>query len=283
VGDLRFSQERFQNDPDYRKDAFKAMLRKPFRPRKRLSYNVKGNLEAVNAMKKMNIWPALRTPEAIGQGSAIARHFQIKERTVCNWIEKLQKDPTWEGPLRKKDPNKDFVFNQEQESGLENIVLEYTQNHHLGMKSETFKQITSQVIEDERIEVTRNFNFSPKWISNFKKRYNFTSRRGHLKRRPKASKEDIQAFKLRVAHILETAEGDHVINADESPWHFNEKSLTWAIKGSENVVIEGDQKSCFTFLGAINGNNELLPPVFILSKAIFEWISYSKRTLKKCP
>jgi len=101
-------------------------------------------------------------------------------------------------------------------------------------------------------------------MSKFRKRNRVSKKKGHLKRRPKASDEDIQSFRQKVAHVLANADGKHVINADESPWHYSDQSLTtWAPTGSENVIIEGDQKACFTFIGAINGNNELLPPVFL--------------------
>ena len=119
-------------------------------------------------------------------------------------------------------------------------------------------------LEENHIERRKNFGVSAKWMRKFRKRHHFSQRKGHLKRRPKATEEEIQTFKEKVQHVLQIAEGDHVINADESPWHFDEKSLTtWAQTGSENVIIEGNQKPCFTFIGAINANNQLLPPVFL--------------------
>ena len=264
VGHLHFNKQEILNNANYRLNAIERMLQQP--PQIHKHYQIKENLEAVECMKTMNIWPALAFPEIKGYGSAIARHFGIKERTVRNWIDRLQKDPSWEGPLRKTDPNTGFVLTRDQEKLLTSIVLDYTQKHHQRMNSTKFKELAQKFVEDHRIVRKWNFNCSHKWIAKFKVRNRLSTRRGHLKRRPTASQEDIDNYRQKVLDIMQTAEHDHIINVDESPWHSDENALTtWAVTGSEDIVLYGDQKTCFTFIGSMNAENQLLPPIFLSS------------------
>jgi len=57
----------------------------------------------VKYLKDINFWPFLGSPEAKGQASKLASFFKVNERTFRNWMERLRKDPNWEGPLRKTD------------------------------------------------------------------------------------------------------------------------------------------------------------------------------------
>jgi len=216
-------------------------------------------------MKEMNIWPALAFDEIKGFGSSIARHFGISERTVRNWIARLRTDPNWQGPYTERDPDKHFALKQDAEKGLEKIVIDYTQNQHKPMSLRKFIALARSYVNNNDIQ-KKYFNFSPRWASNYLKRHDFTRRRAHRKRRPAASPEDIRKYREKVLQVLQVADGDHVINVDESPWHSDESSLsTWVPKGSEDVIIYGDEKTSFTFIGSLNANNELLPPIFISS------------------
>jgi len=134
------------------------------------------------------------------------------------------------------------------------------------MNTAKFRELTFQFIRVHNIQLKWHFNCSHKWIAKFKARNRLSTRHGHLKRRPRASPEDIENYRQTVSHIFQIANPDHIINVDESPWHSDEGSLTtWAITGSEDIVLHGDQKTCFTFIGSMNAENRLLPPVFLSS------------------
>jgi len=54
------------------------------------------------------------------------------------------------------------------------------------------------------------------------------------------------------------------VNADECPWRFHENGgATWGIKGQENVIIDGEEKECFTLIGSIDANGQIIPPIFL--------------------
>jgi len=105
---------------------------------------------------------------------------------------------------------------------------------------------------------------STHFISAFKKRNSLSTRKAHLKRRPTASITDELVFKETFRNLLETVEHKYIINADECPWHTNEiNKSTWARTGDDNIVIEGVEKECFTFIGSISANGDIIPPVFL--------------------
>jgi len=267
VGILHFSQERIENEEQYRIDASESIIHQPIRGiSKRGHYHIKENLKAVEIMKKTNIWPILHFPEAVHYAKALAEHFQISERTIRDWIHQLQINPNWEGPIRHLDRNKSFVFNFEQETELKENVLDLSHNFQAKINNRKFRVMVNQFIQSNNIKPKWKFNCSPKWIASFKERNGLSTRKAHLKKRPKTTDKDIEEFRNRVDELLQTVNPRYVINADESPWHLNEILLsTWAEKGSEDVIIDGVPKECFTFLASVNANDELLPPVFLAS------------------
>jgi len=85
-----------------------------------------------------------------------------------------------------------------------------------------------------------------------------------LKRRSKADSQKIKEFREKLKEIWDPDNLDHIINADETPWRYDEKGkTTWAPIGSEGIIIDGDEKECFTLIGGISASYQLIPPIFI--------------------
>jgi len=165
------------------------------------------------------------------------------------------------GP-RSEIHNNNFVFTAEQEEELTGIILDLTLKHREQMDNEKFQCIAIHYALSHGI--SRPFNCSTKFITSFRERNDISIRRAHLKRRPAATEEKIAEFLRTVRNLWETVDHNYLINADECPWHTNEiRITTWADKGRDNIIIEGEDKECFTFIGGINANGEHLPPVLL--------------------
>ena len=112
----------------------------------------------------------------------------------------------------------------------------------------------------------KKFACSDGFISDFKRRHKFASRRQHFKRRPGTNPAEIESWKVHVSQLLKEKNNDFVLNCDETSWRlFPNGILTWADKGSDNVVchVEGDEKGCLTVLATVSANGRELPLFFI--------------------
>lgn len=97
------------------------------------------------------------------------------------------------------------------------MVRNLTPSQHKPLNLRKFIALARVYIQNNDIKTMNNFNFSPRWSSNYLKRQVFTRRRAHRKRRPAASPEDIRKYREKVHQVLRVADGDHVINVDERP------------------------------------------------------------------
>jgi hypothetical protein len=111
-------------------------------------------------------------------------------------------------------------------------------------------------------EQPRRFLASRKWRGKFLKRFGFSIRQPHAKRRPVVMQDDITSFQVRLENILSQYPLDHVINMDETSWKLlNTGFATVAYKGSETVecFFNGGPKMCLTAIAAIDAAGGKLP------------------------
>ena len=100
----------------------------------------------------------------------------------------------------------------------------------------------------------RNFKCWPKFIIDFRKRWNMALRRPNLKRRPKATPEQIETFRETVKRMIRKHGARQVINMDETNYRLvNNSHLTWFIKGEKTVTchIDNDTKEGVTVIASI--------------------------------
>lgn len=100
------------------------------------------------------------------------------------------------------------------------------------------------------------------FISNFKKRNGFSSRRSRFSRRPVTSEDKIGGWKAEMKNLFATVSLDRIVNCDETSWQlFPNGILTWADTGSDNIQtkVNGNTKDSITVMGTITAANTKLP------------------------
>jgi hypothetical protein len=99
------------------------------------------------------------------------------------------------------------------------------------------------------------FQCSPGFIYELKKRNQFFSRRAHLNRRPTVSDDDHVNWIRALLHLLRDVPNHRrIINVDESCWRVHPDGLqTWEPTESQNIqtFCNGDEKYSFTVITAI--------------------------------
>ena len=74
-----------------------------------------------------------------------------------------------------------------------------------------------------------DFECSNGYIYDFKKKYKFSSRRAHLKRRSDVSEAGVEAWRQQMQCLLENVDRDCILNCDETSWKLHPGNiLTWA-------------------------------------------------------
>jgi hypothetical protein len=152
------------------------------------------------------------------------------------WKSKWTEDPNWRPYTYELRGFHHWVFTKEEEQALADyITLNYVLPVFLFIDA-IFHEIAIQadLEKHQQDETPREFECSTGFIAGFKARNNFTSRRSHLKRRPRVMPEEREACIGKLVQLLSDV-NDHsrTINADESCWRVYPGALkTWASIGS---------------------------------------------------
>ena len=124
-------------------------------------------------------------------------------------------------------------------------------------------------LEKHREEETiPDFQISAHFISNFKQRNRFSSRRPHFKRRTKSSLEYIQNFKAEIIALFNVFDHSYILNADETSWRiFPNGIITCAETGSDSVSVQvqDDDKKVVSVMATIFGASTKFP-LYIIAK-----------------
>jgi len=196
--------------------------------------------DVIHDMKKDKTWELLSKIESNGLIAKIGRHYRVPKSTIHRWHKKLMKNPNWIGPHHRKDPNQAYAFTEAQEMKLEKMILSVTKSNKFPMNNHIFRQVALKyyyhLSDEEHPNPNLQFNCSNKWIKSFRKRHSLSRRRGHLKRRPAVTPEEIRKFREMMRKVLDENDHDHVVNCDETFWRAVEQSIyTWAKTGDEDV------------------------------------------------
>ena len=160
------------------------------------------------------------------------------------------------------------IFTEAEEEAIANHIRINFINQHLLFTDSDFRTVCMDFYNAkiQLLDEFRTFNCSDGFISDFKRRNHFSSRRVHYKRRPSVSELAVQEWIQYVNGLMRSKNACNILNCDETSWKvFPNGLLTWACIGSEGVVVEinGDEKSCFTCLATIGANGAKLPLFFI--------------------
>ena len=110
--------------------------------------------------------------------------------------------------------------------------------------------------------------FSPKFITDFKKRNKLSSRRARYRRRPKINIMEINNWINEVKGLIESKPADRIINADETSWRILPSSITtWADSGSDavDINVSDSEKKMITVMASITFAGTKLP-LFMIAK-----------------
>jgi hypothetical protein len=111
--------------------------------------------------------------------------------------------------------------------------------------------------EDTPWDQMRDFHVSPGFVSDFKSRNRFTSRRGHFNRRPNVDPERCRVWQHEIDDLLATVDHDLIFN--ETLWCLYPRGvLAWAPTGADNGVIGigGDEKECLTVMATCQASGK---------------------------
>ena len=213
-----------------------------------------------------NIENLLKNPK-YGDCAYIAYHHKFPSSTVRTWKAKIQHDPSYNIQNGYKSKRRK-IFSKEEENALADYIRTNIINMGQLFTDQDFRILCIQAFLEKYKDSEKipKFNCSNGFIYDFKKRNHFSSRRGHAKRRPAASEEEIKEWKKRIKNLLQKVNKDHILNVDETSWFFYPKGLlTWAQKGAKNVSfqIDGNDKDNLTALCAITASGTKLPMMII--------------------
>jgi hypothetical protein len=164
------------------------------------------------------------------------------------------------------------LFTDAQEDEIAEAIRHNYVDHSLLFPSSTFAAIAMEKWKELGRDPA-HFKCSDKYISGFKKRNAFSSRKCHVKRRdPVGEEQDIavwvQAIKDLIAYHRENGTLDLVVNCDETAWRVTPSGLvTWAPTGQDGVSIRvnGNEKDSLTVLASVTAGSRQLS-LFAIAK-----------------
>lgn len=208
----------------------------------------------------------LKNPK-YGDCAYIAYCHKFPSSTVRTWKANIQNDPIYEINQGYKSKRRSIFTKDEEASLADYIRVNILDNGQL-FTDHDFRVLCNQAFFEKYQDANKipKFNCSNGFIYAFKKRNQFSSRRGHTKRKPAANQEEINQWKQKIGKLLKTVDKDHIVNVDETSWFFYPRGLlTWAQKGAKNVSfqIDGNDKDNLTVLCAITAAGTKLPMMII--------------------
>jgi hypothetical protein len=218
----------------------------------------------------------LAAPE-IPRGSIaqLSRTAKIPATTLRTWAKKLARERTWRPSSEPFELNH-RAFTSEQEVKLvSRIRSQFLEpgtdscDEELKLDAIAFHQervaqheALSHDDESEDFRKTPLFVCSPSFIKHFRTRHALSLTRARLRKRPRATNDDIQRFILRMEDLLNKFPSRRVINIDETNRRTVVPSaLTSAEKGAESVSchIEKDAKESVIIIAGISVAGTKLP------------------------
>lgn len=209
-----------------------------------------------------NIYEKFQKGLEWGELMNISRESKIPYQTLNRWYSIFKEKPEWR-PWNTKRNKSRRIFNSDEED----IIVDFIKKNYLDQNklftNRDFKKIALQFhLDFHGFSPPSKFNCSDGFISDFKKRHGFSSRKSHFKRRPSIVQEQINIWKNNLQKLLSEVSHDFILNVDETNWMVYPNDLrTWAPIGQDNVQlsINSNEKEDFTCLATISASGKKFP------------------------
>ena len=211
-----------------------------------------------------------------GSFAQLSRRRGIAESTIRGWYKHWLSDANWRPYDGKPHGMHHRIFTDAQERAISCYIRDNDITPGYAFHDQDFRIIAMQayleIVRD--YEKIRFFECSPHFISNYKDRWGYSTRKARFKRRPSVSQETIDAWNAEMRGLLSTPQVDmhHILNADETCWTIlPHGAVTWAEKGSDgvNILTQDDDKQAITAMATISAAGDKLP-LFLIAKGLTE-------------
>ena len=218
--------------------------------------------------QKWNIWFGDWTDDRAREISGLG----VSLPTVYRWKKQFERDQSWR-PWKTRRGRDRRIFTDAEEGAISEFITEnWLVPGHI-FNDQDFQRVVQDAYamkylqDDEFMESganIRDFHASAGFISDFKKRNGFATRRAHAKKRPARNERLENAFVERVQKLLRDPEIDNnrIINVDETFWRCVPTDLkTRGRKGHEEVPLQvnASEKDGLTVVAAVSASRCKLP------------------------
>ena len=206
----------------------------------------------------------------------LSNKFNVKRPTLVGWQKKWEiTEPEWiPGDVHNYSKAK-RIFSDETEEGVSDYITDNYIKPGYYFPDKEFQNVMFRAYNMDD-SITKDFHCSPGFISDFKNRHRFCSRKAHPKKRPERelTTENIEVFIAQIKSLIETARKNNepVVNGDETGWRILPPFLrTWAVKNSKNIIIKvhDDEHAHISAMASVTIDFEKLP-LFLIAEGIKE-------------
>lgn len=156
-----------------------------------------------------------------GDGKLISMKTGIPTSTLSDWRRRKMTDANF-NPLDKRTNIYKRIFTDEEEEDITEYILENIIKPGILFTNYDFKNLIMDAFnekflyEDDYSKIPQ-FNASDGFVTDFKNRNNFVSRRLHAARRPLNTSFDT-IFTEQMKNLFEKVEPKYIVNIDETSW-----------------------------------------------------------------
>lgn len=199
-----------------------------------------------------------------GEVKRISDQTYIKYETMRTWRQHLLTDPEW----RPYEALGVTTLPKEAEEELaRNISVNYL-GRSIPLSQGDVQDMAITVYQNlGRNEVHRDrFAASNKWAMRFRRDFKFSLRSPHRARRNTIDPIHVGMFIQKLRNAIANYHPSHILNMDETCLHIvAEPRYTFCSVGASEVPggVGGDEKKCFTAIGTISYDGNVLPSCFI--------------------
>ena len=183
--------------------------------------------------------------------------------TLYRWRDKSRNTPDWR-PWKSEKRNQHRIFTDQEETAMCDFIVKNFLEPGILFTNQDFKRIAANAwLEKHRgSDTPRRFEASDGFVTKFKKRHGFSTRRAHQKKRSPSDQCYMENFLATMKELLATKDPERIVNADETFWRTIPGDMrTWGRRGSQNIQFHacGCDKDGVTVLAAITAARTKLP------------------------